>query len=183
MNTNSAPLGQVMAERFDFTPYQCVLDVAGGLGGMVISIGQRYPHLRGIVMDMGAVCEIAAEYIQAGGLADRVTTAVADLFAGLTRRAQMSSRWYILHDWSDEKCRIILRHCYEALPRPGVLLVSEKVLNNDFSGDRSALVGDLQMLLCCEPGAKERSDAEYRALLEEAGFREIEIIRSRRHAI
>lgn len=93
MNTNSAPLGQVMAERFDFTPYQCVLDVAGGLGGMVISIGQRYPHLRGIVMDMGAVCEIAAEYIQAGGLADRVTTAVADLFAGLTRRAQMSSRW------------------------------------------------------------------------------------------
>lgn len=55
--------------------------------------------------------------------------------------------------------------------------MSEKVLNNDFSGDRSALVGDLQMLLCCEPGAKERSEAEYRALLEEAGFREIEIIR------
>jgi hypothetical protein len=40
-NANSAPQGLEMAERFDFSPYQCVLDVAGGSGGMVISIGTR----------------------------------------------------------------------------------------------------------------------------------------------
>src|SRR5262245_4043028 len=51
--------------------YQCVLDVAGGGGGMVIAIGQRYPHLRSIRMDLPPVCEIAEEYIRAGGLADR----------------------------------------------------------------------------------------------------------------
>jgi hypothetical protein len=178
MNANSAPHGQVMAERFDFTPYQCVLDVAGGAGGMVIAIGQRYPHLRGIVMDLPPVCEIAEEYIRACGLADRFTTAVADLFAGpYPSAADVMTLGYILHDWSDEKCRIILKHCFEALPAQGVLLVSEKALNNDFSGDRYALLSDLQMLLCCEPGAKERSEAEYRALLEEAGFKEIEFIR------
>ena len=33
------------------------------------------------------------------------------------------------------------------------------------------------MLLCCEPGARERSAAEYRSLLEDAGFRQVELMR------
>jgi 3-hydroxy-5-methyl-1-naphthoate 3-O-methyltransferase len=174
----SLPQGQVVAEQFDFTPYRCVLDVAGGSGGLVISIGQRYPHLRGIVMDLPPVCEIANEYIQAGGLAGRFTTAAADLFTGpYPTGAEVITLASILHDWSDEKCRAILRHCYEALPSQGVLLVCEKVLNNDFSGDRVGLLIDLHMLLVSESGAKERSEAEYRSLLEEAGFQETEIIR------
>ncbi len=177
-NANSAPQGQEMAERFDFSPYQCVLDVAGGSGGMVISIGTRYPHLHGIVMDLPPVCDLATEIIRNNGLADRFTTAVADLFAGpYPAGSDVVILGYVLHDWSDEKCRIILRHCYDALPAGGVLLVSEKVLDNDFSGDRYALLLDLHMLLCCEPGARERSEADYRSLLEEAGFRDIEIVR------
>ena len=36
MYANSAPQGMEMAERFDFKPYQCVLYVAGGSGGMAI---------------------------------------------------------------------------------------------------------------------------------------------------
>jgi hypothetical protein len=58
-----------------------------------------------------------------------------------------------------------------------VLLVSQKVLNNDFSGPRFALMLDLTMLVAAESGARERSEAEYRSLLEEAGFRDMEVIR------
>jgi hypothetical protein len=36
---------------------------------------------------------------------------------------------------------------------------------------------DLWMLLCCEPGARERSEAEYWSLLGEAGFQDIDIVR------
>jgi hypothetical protein len=35
----------------------------------------------------------------------------------------------------------------------------------------------LHMLVVCEPGAKERSEAEYQSLLEEAGFRDMEVLR------
>jgi O-methyltransferase len=52
-----------------------------------------------------------------------------------------------------------------------VLLVSEKVLNNDFSGASFGLMTDLNMLVCCEPGARERSEEEYRVLLKEAHFK------------
>jgi hypothetical protein len=178
MNAFSIPEGQEIAERFDFTPYQCVLDVAGGPGGIVVQIGLRYPHLRGIIMDMAPVCEVAEEYIQASGLTGRFATAAADLFTGsYPQGADVIVLGHILHSWSDESCRTILRNCFEALPPQGVLLVSQKVLNNDFSGTRFALMLDLTMLVAAESGARERSEAEYRSLLEEAGFRDMEVIR------
>jgi hypothetical protein len=55
--------------------------------------------------------------------------------------------------------------------------VIEKALDNDFSGSRFALMLSLHMLIVCEPGARERIEAEYRSLLEEAGFQDTEIIR------
>jgi hypothetical protein len=178
MNASSVPEGQEIAERFDFTPYQCVMDVAGGPGGIVVQIGLRYPHLRGIVMDLAPVCEVAEEYIQASGLTGRFTTAAADLFTGpYPQGADVIVLGHVLHDWSDESCCKILRNCFEALPAQGMLLVSEKVLNNDFSGTRYALMLDLTMLVACESGARERSEPEYRSLLEEAGFREMEVTR------
>ena len=84
---------------------------------------------------------------------------------------------HILVDWSDDNCRKILRNCFEALPSQGALLVIESVLNNDFSGKKFAMMLDILLLLLCEPGARERSEAEHRSLLEEAGFQSIEVIR------
>jgi DNA-binding IscR family transcriptional regulator len=71
MQSLSVPQGQVIADHFDFAPYHCILDVAGGPGGQAIEIGRKHPHLRGIVMDMPPVCEIAAENIAAAGLSSR----------------------------------------------------------------------------------------------------------------
>jgi len=178
MNAFSIPQGQEIAEHFDFILYRCVMDVAGGPGGIAIQIGLRYPHLRGIIMDMAPVCEVAKEHIQTNGLADRFTTAAADLFTGpYPQGADVIVLGHILHDWSDESCRKILRNCFDVLPSQGVLLVSESVLNDDFSGTRHALMKDLTMLVACEAGARERSKTEYRSLLEEAGFRDVEVIR------
>ena len=128
MDAFSLPIGQEIAERFDFTPHRCVLDVAGGPGGLAIQVGRKYPHLRGIIMDLPPVCRVAEERIQVSGLS-------------------------------------------------GVLLISETVLNNDLSGTQFGVLLSLHMLVVCEPGAKERSEAEYRTLLEEAGFRDIEVAR------
>jgi O-methyltransferase domain len=65
---------------------------------------------------------------------------------------------------NDDNCPKILRNCCDALPAAGVLLRCESVLNEDFSGPRSALMKDLAVLVACEPGARERNEAEYRSL-------------------
>lgn len=175
MNAYSIPEGQEIAERFDFSPYRCVLDVAGGGGGISIQILLRYPHLHGIVMD---VAPLAEEYIQASGLTGRFTIVTADVFGGpYPSGADVITLGHVLVDWGDDNCRKILRNCFEALPSKGVLLVIESVLNNDFSGKKFAMMLDILLLLLCEPGARERTEEEHRSLLEEAGFQSIEVIR------
>jgi hypothetical protein len=178
MNAYSVPEGQAIAENFDFTPYHCVLDVAGGPGGLSQQIGLRYPHLRGIIMDLTPVCRVAEEYIEANGLTGRFTAQPVDLFAGpYPSGADVITLGWILHDWNDEHCRTILRNCFDALPPGGALLIVESVLDDDLSGTQFGVLMSLHMTVVCEPGARERSEAEYRALLEEAGFDRVEVRR------
>jgi SAM-dependent methyltransferase len=178
MYTLSFPQGQVVAESFDFGPHKCVMDVAGGPGGQVISIGRKHTHLRGIITDMEPVCVLARERIEANGLGNRFTAVAADLLEGpYPAGADVILLGHILHDWSDDKCRKILRNCAAALPRDGVLLISDSVLNNDFSGSGVAHIKDLVMLLANEPGARERSQAEFESLLNDAGFEFSKLVR------
>ena len=179
MNAYSVAIGQEIAERYDFTPHKCLLDVAGGPGGLSRQIGLKYPHLHGIVMDMPQVLEISREQIAADRLSDRFRTEVADLFDGpYPSGADVITLSWILHDWNDDNCRKVLGHCFAALPSGGVLLISESVMNEDFSG--TSLWPELYslfMLVVCETAAKERTESEHRELLEQVGFRDMKLIR------
>jgi hypothetical protein len=178
MDAYSIPEGAEVANRFDFRPCHCVLDVAGGPGGFSIEIVKAHPHLKGIVMDLPQVCRIAEERILLAGLQSRFQAIPGDLFAGpYPVGADVITLGWILHDWGDENCRKILRNCFSALPSGGVLLINEAVLQDDFSGSRWAALLSLHMAIVCEPGARERNAAEYRTLLEAAGFSGIEVVR------
>ncbi len=78
----------------------------------------------------------------------------------------------ILHDWSEAKVRELVGKIYDALPPGGGLLIAEKLLAPDKTGPLSALMQSLNMLVCTE--GKERTLAEYEALLQEAGFGEVQ---------
>jgi len=178
MDSLSVPQGQLIAECFDFTAHQCIMDVAGGPGGQSIQIGLKHPHLRGVIMDLEPVCVIARERIEAYGLSSRFTAVAAHLITGpLPSGADVILLGHVLHDWSDETCRRILGNCAAALPAEGVLLISESVLNPDFSGRNLANLKDLIMLVGNEPGARERSEEEYRSLLSATGFEVVSVIR------
>ena len=178
MSAYSIPQGRLLAEAFDFTRSECVLDVAGGPGGLIIEVGKRYEHIRGIVMDLPPVCALADEAIAAAGLAGRFVSRHADLFEGpYPDGADAVCLSWVLHDWDDEHCRQVLRHCHAALPAGGTLLITDSVLNPDRSGTPFATLMSLHMLLVCEPGARERTEMEYSELLESTGFRVERLVR------
>jgi hypothetical protein len=171
MNAFSVPQGRLVAECFDFAPHHCIMDVAGGPGGQSIEIGVRHPHLRGIITDLEPVCAVARQHIEKRGLTGRFTAVAADLMEGpYPSGADVILLGHILHDWSDDTCRRILRNCHAALPAGGVLLISESVLDGNFLGSSFANAKDLLMLVANEPGARERSEGEYRSLLNDTGF-------------
>jgi len=41
MSAYSIPQGSVLADTLDFTQCRCILDVAGGPGGLIIEIGRN----------------------------------------------------------------------------------------------------------------------------------------------
>jgi acetylserotonin O-methyltransferase len=77
----------------------------------------------------------------------------------------------ILHDWSEEKIRRLLRKIFDRLPAGGALLIAEKLLAPDKSGPTGAHMQSLNMLICTE--GKERTLEEYSTLLRAAGFGEV----------
>lgn len=73
----------------------------------------------------------------------------------------------MLHDWDDERCREILRHCARAMPDHADLLVIERVLPADGSVSL-ATAWDLHMM--CNVGGRERRATHYGRLFADAGL-------------
>lgn len=150
-----------LAAAYDFSPFRTVCDVGGGQGAFLKRILEAHPHLRGILLDMPGV---TANHVL-GGLGDRVAV-IAGSFFERVPPADLLILKAVLHDWSDEKCAVILARCREALPPDGHLLIIDRLLEEPF--DAMSLFYDLHMLQ--QIGGRERTAEEMRSLLADAGL-------------
>ena len=86
---------------------------------------------------------------------------------------------WVLHDWSDEHCIQILKNCRKAISEKiGKVIIVDIILeedNNDLF-DETRAVFDLVMLAHTS-GGKERTELEWKKLLEEGGFPRYKIIK------
>jgi acetylserotonin N-methyltransferase len=96
----------------------------------------------------------------------------ADLFRDPLPPADLYVLAKVLHNCAPEQIRPLLSRIHAALPAGGGLLAAERLLDDDRQGPRNALLSSLNMLMATK--GRERTFAEYRALLLEAGFREVE---------
>lgn len=157
---------------FDLSRFRVLADLGGATGHLAIAACQRYPALRGVVFDLPAAMPLAQEIVGSSPVADRIELAAGDFFADPLPEADLYALGRIVHDWTEAKCVKLLARIHDALPSGGALLIAEKVLDEDKSGPRWALMQGLNMLTCTE--GKERTLSEYRALLAQVGFRDVE---------
>ena len=75
----------------------------------------------------------------------------------------------VLHDWDDDRAAAILRECGRAMRPGGRVLITERLIPADPRDAVPVLLSDLNMLLLS--GGRERTNAEYGALLAAAGLR------------
>lgn len=157
---------------FDLSPFRRLMDLGGATGHLAVAACQLYPNLSAAVFDLPAAIEVAREYIHRSGFADRVELTAGDFFRDPLPEADLYSLGRILHDWSEEKIRLLLGKIYARLPRGGAVLIAERLLEDDKSGPLSGLLQSLNMLVCTE--GQERTLAEYAALLGAAGFGDVQ---------
>jgi 3-hydroxy-5-methyl-1-naphthoate 3-O-methyltransferase len=162
MHSTSTFTARALAGAVDFGRYKRVLDVGGGSGAYDIELCRHYPHLRATVYDLPFVTEIAAGKVAQARLADRITTAAGDFFADPEFPADHDAILLsmILHDWDEAKDREILGKCYAALPRGGVVIISELLADDDKTGPASAALMSLNMLIETE-GGRNYTAGEY----------------------
>jgi hypothetical protein len=159
-------------EAADLADVTTVVDVGGGRGAMLIALLGEVDSLRGVVADQSHVVPEAEAALAAAGLADRCQALPADFFEAVPSGGDAYVLSNILHDWTDDECVAILRVVRAAMPSHARLWVLERVLDPDPPRERSEQADlhlvDLHMLVTF--GARERSVAEYAALLAAAGF-------------
>lgn len=157
-----------VVSAFDLSRYQTLVDLGGATGHLAMAACQRYPQLKALVFDLPEAMPLARKMIASSNVADRVDAVAGDFFVDPLPEGDLYALGRILHDWSEEKILRLLQRIYDRLPTGGALLVAEKLIADDRSGPRWALMQSLNMLTCTE--GKERTLAEYEVLLKSVGF-------------
>ncbi len=139
-----------------------VVDIAGGNGELLSRILGAHPSLDAVLLERPHVIDAARKRLDAGRC-----TFVAGDFADVPAGKDVYLLSRILHDWNDDICRKILRHCAEAMPADADLLIVERLLPGDNSPSL-ATAWDLHMR--CNVGGRERTLEHYARLLADAGL-------------
>lgn len=162
-----------VVEAFDLSRFRRMVDLGGATGHLAIAACERYPDLRAVVFDLPQVIAAARAYASRSAAASqRVEVMAGDFFSDELPGADLFAMGRILHDWPEDKIRALLAKIYRRLPAGGGILLAEKLLFEDKTGPISAHLQSLNMLVCAQ--GKERTLGEYRRLLEDAGFRNVQ---------
>ncbi|MER8187764.1 methyltransferase [Kitasatospora sp. NPDC094015] len=143
-----------------------VVDVAGGNGALLGRLLTAHPGLHGVLLERPHVVEAARRSLEAAGCGERCTYRAGD-FAAVPPGGDVYLLSRILHDWDDERCREILRHCARAMPAGADLLIVERVLPAD---DSVSLATAWDLHMRCNVGGRERRADHYGRLLADAGL-------------
>ena len=171
MAAYSAALSAPLIAAYDFSRFGCVADLGGGTGRLLADILVANPNARGVLFDLPNVVAGAPALLSAGGVAGRCRVVAGSFFDGVPAGADAYILKSVLHDWDDTRAGAILRNCREAMAHEATLLIVERVMPAKAEQGRAAeaYLLDLEMLVRT-PGGRERTEAEFRALMEEAGL-------------
>jgi hypothetical protein len=167
---------EAMLEAYDFTGISVLADIGGGNGSVITAVLGQYLGLHGILFDLPPVIERTRAKIQAAGLANRCRLVAGSFFEAIPSGADAYLLRHIIHDWDDDRAMTILRNCRAAMNRGGRLLLVEGVVP---PGNEPSISKFFDLAMLVLPGGLERTQEEYRQLLEAAGFRLTRIVPTR----
>jgi O-methyltransferase domain len=156
-----------MLEAYDFSAIHFLADIGGGNGSLIGAVLQRYPKLKGLLLDRDHVVRRTCESLKAYAVDGRCSVIAGNFFESVPSGADTYLLRHIIHDWTDEQSVQILNNCRKVIPNNGRLLIIEAVVP---SGNEPSLAKDFDMVMLTFPGGIERTEEEYRFLLERAGF-------------
>lgn len=169
MTTSSTRLGSALLKHYDFQGVSRIVDVGGGHGFTLATILAAHPNMRGVLYDLPDVVAGSAAALEAAGARERCEAIGGSFFEAIPKDADAYILKQIIHDWDDDQSLAILRNVRTAMPAHAKVLLIERRIEPNHRDAMRVLHIDMEMLV--NVSGMERTDAEYRSLLERAGFR------------
>jgi ubiquinone/menaquinone biosynthesis C-methylase UbiE len=159
-------LHAAVARSLEFDANETIIDLGGGNGSLAAAILQRHPELHAAIFDLPHLIERARAAADPA-LNGRCEFIAGSFFGHVPPGADAYLLSRVLHDWDDDQAAAILANCRRAMRTSARLLVIERIVPPGDEPHPSKFM-DLNMLLIA--GGRERTEGEYRALLERSGL-------------
>jgi hypothetical protein len=160
-------VNQTVVESYDFSQFSNVVDVGGGDGSLLTGLLKAHPGMKGLLLDLPQVIPGAERYLEAQGLTDRCEVVAQDFLHSVRAGADAYVLKWIVHDWNDDDSTTILKNCHRAMRKDSKLLVVEAIIP---PGNQPSFHKFMDLNMMVMLGGRERTEPEYRSLLEAAGF-------------
>jgi hypothetical protein len=165
-SASSMQLSDILA-AYDFSRFERIVDVGGGQGLLLYGILSACPRVCGILADQPSVVA-GATALRTGALADRCEVVGIDFFQSVPEEADADIAKSVIHDWNDHDAVRILKKlsARDSAQRHDAF---NRIHPETIQPARFRKVCGLANA-CGGPWRTERTEAEYGALLAEAGF-------------
>jgi len=163
-----------IARGFPWSKYRTAVDVGTAQGDLITQVALANPHIEGTGFDLPEVGPIFEEHVEANRLSGRVKFSPGSFMDQPLPKADVVMMGHILHDWSLETKRMLVRKAYEALPDGGAYIVYESIIDDDRSTNAFGLLMSLNMLIETADGF-DYTGADCAGWMTEAGFRETRV--------
>ena len=160
-------VAKAVAATYNFSSLRRLVDVGGGNGTLISTILHTYPETVATLMDQGPVVEHAKRQLAEAGLTHRCECVAGDFFQAVPAGGDAYILSTVICNWDEERAITILKNCHRAMTKGSKLLLVEIVLPPGDTPSPGKLL-DLQMMVIT--GGRDRTEAEYRTLLEAADF-------------
>jgi len=139
--------------------------------------------MKSILVDLKNACLIAEENFKANSLSNRTQIILLDMFND-TWPKQFDNDTpvdvilfsQILHDWPVGVGQNLLKKAFELLPPKGVVIVNEKLLEDDRSGPAANAMVSLDMLYWVD--GQQYTRAKIEELMLSVGFKNIKQVKT-----
>ncbi|OLF09197.1 hydroxyneurosporene methyltransferase [Actinophytocola xinjiangensis] len=153
-----------------------LVDVGGANGPFSVAALLTNPELRSTVFDLPQVEPFLTANAGRYQLEDRLAFRGGNFFTDPLPTGDCVAFGYILSDWDDETCAMLLRKAFEACRPGGRVLVMDRLFDENREGPLATAVMNLSMYF--ETEGRHRTAGEYLALMTDAGFTGCAVYRS-----
>ena len=172
MQTSQRLVAEQTLQAYSFRGVKRILDIGGGTGAFLLAVKKKYPQIEATVFDLPNVINVAkSNRYKIDGLANLNLKPGDFLVDGLPRNQDVICLVRVLYDHQDSTIEILLKRIYKALPKQGVLLITEPM-----SGGAKAMRSSdcyFSFYTLAMTTGKVRSFEEHKAILQRAGFSNI----------